>query len=50
LKPPWQVAAIYATCFMNDCETPQLVFEQHGDDRNVIHDDHYQLLLKDATR
>lgn len=38
------------TCFMNDGETPQLVFEQHGDDRNVTHDDYYQLLLKEATR
>ena len=23
---------------------------QHGDERDVIHDDHYQLLLKEATR
>ena len=38
------------TCFMNDGETPQLVFEQYGDNRDVIHDDYYQLLLEEATR
>ena len=35
---------------MNDGETPQLVFEQYGDNRDVIHDDYYQLLLEEATR
>lgn len=38
------------TCFMNDSANPQLVFEQHGDNRDVIHDDYYQLLLEEAKR
>ncbi len=35
-------------CFMNGGETPVLVFEQHGNDRDVVHDDYYQLLLEEA--
>lgn len=38
------------TCFMNDGENPVLVFEQSGDYRVILHDDHYQLLLKEATK
>lgn len=38
------------TCFMNDGASPQLVFEQHGDCRDVTHDDYYQLLLEEAER
>ncbi len=38
------------TCFMNDGASPQLVFEQHGDHRDVIHADYYQLLLEEAER
>ncbi|MDT8363329.1 MAG: zeta toxin family protein [Nitrosomonas sp.] len=38
------------TCFMNDGESPVLVFEQHGSDRDVIHDDYYQLLLEEAEQ
>lgn len=41
---------IACTCFMNDGERPQLVFEQQGDHRAVVHDDYYQLLLKEADR
>lgn len=37
-------------CFMNDGETPVLVFEQHGNDRYVVHDDDYQLLLEEAEQ
>lgn len=36
------------TCFMNDGESPVLVFEQRGDDRIIVHDDYYQLLLEEA--
>lgn len=38
------------TCFMNDGESPVLVFEQHGNDREIVHDDYYQLLLEEAKR
>lgn len=38
------------TCFMNDGESPVLVFEQRGDDRTIVHDDYYQLLLEEAKR
>lgn len=37
-------------CFMNDGESPVLVFEQHGSDRDIVHDDYYQLLLEEAKR
>ncbi len=36
------------SCFMNAGEHPQMVFEQHGNHRNVIHADCYQLLLDEA--
>ena len=36
-------------CFMNDGESPVLVFEQVGDNRDVRHEDYYQLLLKEAA-
>lgn len=36
------------TCFMNEGASPQLVFEQHGDHREVVHADYYQLLLGEA--
>jgi predicted ABC-type ATPase len=38
------------TCFMNDGESPVLVFEQHGNDCEIVHDDYYQLLLEEAKR
>jgi len=38
------------TCFMNDGESPVLVFEQRGSDREIVHDDYYQLLLEEAKR
>jgi predicted ABC-type ATPase len=37
-------------CFMNDGESPVLVFEQYGSDRDIVHDDYYQLLLEEAKR
>lgn len=36
-------------CFMNSNATPELVFEQQGDVRNVAHAPHYQHLLKEAV-
>lgn len=33
-------------CFMNDGETPVLVFEQTGDIRDIIHAGYYQQLLR----
>ena len=35
-------------CFMNNTSTPQLVFEQKGQDRIVLHKTYYQQLLKEA--
>jgi len=40
----------HCACLMNDGETPVVVFEQRGDDREIIHDDSYQLLIKQAQR
>ncbi|MEJ2423311.1 MAG: zeta toxin family protein [Candidatus Thiodiazotropha sp.] len=37
-------------CFMNDGESPVLVFEQRGSDRDIMHDDYYQFLLEEADR
>ncbi|QOJ24111.1 MAG: hypothetical protein HRU78_11060 [Gammaproteobacteria bacterium] len=34
------------TCFMNDGESPILVFEQKGDSRDILHEVYYQQLLK----
>ena len=36
--------------FMNDWESPVLVFEQRDSDRDIVHDDSYQLLLEEAKR
>ncbi len=35
-------------CFMNSDATPELVFEQQGEVRNVTQQQHYQHLLKEA--
>ena len=35
-------------CFMNSNATPELIFEQQGELRNVAHTPHYQHLLKEA--
>jgi predicted ABC-type ATPase len=36
-------------CFMNDGDTPVLVFEQNGESRDILHDEYYQLLQKEAA-
>jgi len=38
------------TCFMNDGHSPVLVFEQHGPQRDVVHEDWYRLLAEEARR
>ncbi len=38
------------TCFMNNGESPMLIFEQRDSERDIVHDDYYQLLLKEARR
>jgi predicted ABC-type ATPase len=38
------------TCFMNDGESSALVFEQRGSERDIVHDDYYQLLLEEVKR
>jgi hypothetical protein len=35
---------------MNDGESPVLVFEQRGSDRDIMHNNYYQLLLEEANR
>lgn len=37
-------------CFMNSNATPELVFEQRGDVRNIAHPQHYQYLQKEAAQ
>ena len=36
-------------CFMNSDATPELVFEQQGEVRSVVHTQNYQHLLKEAA-
>ncbi|WP_022948742.1 AAA family ATPase [Methylohalobius crimeensis] len=38
------------TCFMNNGESPVLVFEQRDSERDILHDDFYQLLLEEAKQ
>lgn len=38
------------TCFMNDGESPVLIFEQRNNNRDIVHDDYYQLLIEEAKR
>ena len=35
-------------CYMNDGESPVLIFEQQGEQRNVVNDPYFELLLKEA--
>ena len=35
-------------CFMNSDASPELVFEQQGKVRNIIHADHYRHLQQEA--
>ncbi|MHB8150018.1 MAG: hypothetical protein ACYDIB_07630 [Desulfobulbia bacterium] len=38
------------TCFMNDGESPVLIFEQRNNNRDIVHDDYYQLLIEEAKK
>jgi predicted ABC-type ATPase len=38
------------TCFMNDVESPVLVFEQRGENRDILHEAYYQLVIEEAQR
>ena len=35
-------------CFMNGGASPELVFEQHGEQRTISNSSHYQHLLKES--
>jgi predicted ABC-type ATPase len=37
-----------ARCFMNSGDTQELIFEQQNDDRTIIHEHYYQLLIKES--
>lgn len=37
-------------CFMNDGESPVLVFEQQGDDRDIVHGEYCRLLIEEARK
>ncbi len=37
-------------CFMNDGESPVLVFEQQGENRDILHAGYYQRLIQEAKR
>lgn len=34
------------TCFMNDGESLVMVFDQRSSERDIVHNDYYQLLLE----
>lgn len=36
-------------CFMNSTSMPELVFEQQGERRNIVHASLYRLLLREAS-
>jgi len=36
-------------CFMNITKDPVLIFEQTGEERNIIHHEHYQQLTRKAV-
>lgn len=37
-------------CFMNSNNVPELIFEQQGEERTILNESYYQLLLKEADR
>ena len=48
LLEEYSVLAHRTRCFMNSGDIPELIFEQHGANRVILHDDFYQLILKKA--
>jgi predicted ABC-type ATPase len=43
-------AADRCVCFMNDGENPVLVFEQQGENRDILQEDYYHLMMKEVSR
>lgn len=39
-----------ARCFMNTSDIPELVFEQQGERRTIVHKPYYQVLLEEARK
>ena len=39
-----------ARCFMNISDVPELIFEQYGGKRTIIHESYYQVLLEEAVK
>jgi predicted ABC-type ATPase len=37
-------------CFMNDGESPVLIFEQKGGDRDIVHEEYFHLLIEEARK
>ncbi len=37
-------------CFMNSSNVPELVFEQQGENRSILNQTYYQLLLREANK
>lgn len=35
-------------CFMNNSDTPILIFKQQNLDRTIVHDDYFQIILSKA--
>ena len=40
----------YTRCFMNSGNAPELVFEQQAENRKILNESYYQLLLKEADK
>ncbi len=41
--------ADHTLCFMNEDSQPDLAFEQYADQRTILNNDHYRLLIEQAT-
>jgi predicted ABC-type ATPase len=39
-----------ARCFMNTSDVPELIFEQYGRERTIIHESYYRVLLEEAEK
>lgn len=48
LLTEFSYAVNHCSCFMNTNDETTLIFEQQGEQRNIIHDNFYQYLLKEA--
>ena len=41
-------AVDYCECYMDSGVNPELVFEQYGEIRNVVHEEHYRLMQEES--